>query len=509
MQNYKTRQFKPLNAMLLSMFGLISKGTSVLFKIVLIAIIGTVGIGYYQLTFPLFVFLFSISSVGIATTFTMQVAETGWNNTFRSGGFSYARKSTFIVSIISSLLLVLLSPFIAKVQGSHEITYIYYSVGVAIVCVSVLTFYRGVLRGNELVKAYAISDIVEQFSKLILSVLLALLLIQFGEVYAVIGVFLGVSMSALVTLVYIKFALSKVNHLSEDKNECKLFNKSQFLKFSFIAGLSSILLPFVQFIDSIVVVRMLNRIGHSVTEATALFGLSRGNISALINLPNTIIVALEFLLLPDILKTKVRKKVSRKCGSTLTIAFALGVFMGSIFFAFSEEILGLIYHGTLTETEKVIAQNLLKIGSLTVIFSSLSQIQSVVLQGIKKLHLPIISLSVASIIKIVFELIFIGSLGIYAAELSNVLFYISLALTNGIFLIKNNVKFGNPINLVVLIGIIVWVTITKLVYNFIVIKVNFIVAVSLALLMTAIISVALTAPIFIKLRKKDIIKKAM
>ena len=499
------RRFKPLGTVLLSILGVISKIISVLFKIVLIIVIGTVGIGYYQLTFPLFVFLFSISSVGISTTLTMQIAENGWGTLIQNKGFHYARKTTIIVSVVSSLILLLFSSLIAKIQGSAEIRYIYYSSTLAIISVSILNLYRGVLRGNEKVQAYAISDILEQLSKLIFAMIFAYLLIGFGELYAVIGVFLGIALSAVVALVYIKIVLSKIEFqkpLSLNK-----FNKSQFLKFSLIAGLTSILLPFVQFIDSIVVVRLLSIAGNSIIDATKLFGLSRGNVSALLNLPNTIILAIEFLLLPDLLKIQNRDKLCKKCQTTITIALLLGAFMGAMFFAFSNEIMYFAYGKSLSGNEKEIASILLKIGSVAVIFSSISQIQSVVLQGIKKLHLPIVSLCVASIVKIVFELIFIKYISIYAAELSNALFYVSLAFTNGIFLLKNNICFGNPYNMLFVPAIFAWVFITWIVYKYILVNINFIFAIILAVVITTIIFLMIAVPIYLHNKKQKILIK--
>ena len=507
MQTRKIKKFQPFNTMLLTGLGLISKIVSVLFKIILIIIIGTVGIGYYQLTFPLFVFLFSISSVGIGTTLTMQIAEVGWLETIQNGGFCYAKKITYIASLLSSLILVLFAPYISKLQGAVEIQYIYYSVAISIVSVSLLTFYRAVLRGNKLIRAYAISDIVEQISKLILAMLFAFVFVGFGEIYAVIGVFIGISISAILTLIYIKMVLSKLKVDKINPDKCHLFNKSYFLKCSLIAGVSSILLPFVQIIDSIVVVRMLNIIGFNQIEATTLFGLSRGSISALLNLPNTIIVAIEFLLLPDLLKVKTRTEVSNKCKMTLSFALALGVFIGAMYYAFSSEILSIVYRSSFDSIEKIVAVRLLKIGAFTVVFSSISQIQSVVLQGLKKLHLPIISLCIASVIKILFEIVFIRHLGIYGAELSNVLFYLCLVVLNGCFLIKNKVYFGSLLNLAILLVILVWVWLTRFIYKVISFKINFVFAIILAIVMTSILAFGLGAFVYSKIKKKNHIKK--
>ncbi len=492
MQKILQKHKSVINTAILSLFGMLGKVASVLFKIILIVLIGTVGIGYYQLTFPLFVFLFSISSVGISTTLTMYIAENGWHNSKANGSISFARITTLFVSMVAGVLLVIFAPLIAQVQGNKEVATIYFSVAFAVIAVSLLTFYRAILRGNKLIREYATSDIIEQISKLVLCIIFASLFIKISVLLSVVGVFIGIALSSVIALIYIMIVLKKFDYKNKTgETDLLVFEKSQFLKNSFVAGLSSVLIPFVQFIESVIVVRLLSNIGFSSIEATSLFGLSRGNISALLNLPSTIILAIEFLLLPDILSLKSKDKISKKAQNTISIALCLGFFVGAMFYIFGSEILGFVYGKSLVGTNKQLAVELLKVGSISVVFLSIGQVQSVVLQGLKKLHLPIISMGIASAIKLLFEIFFIKEFGIYAVEISNVLFYITLCFINTIFLIRSKIYFGSPINLLYVLSVVLWVLTIKILYGFVSNIFSFITAIILALTMTLILFVVI------------------
>jgi stage V sporulation protein B len=107
----------------------------------------------------------------------------------------------------------------------------------------------------------------------------------------------------------------------------------------------------------------------------------------------------------------------------------------------------------------------LKIGAISVVFLSIGQVETVVLQGVKKLHLPIVSLGVSSIVKLIFELVFIKDLGIYAVEISNVLFYVTLCFINTVFLIKNKIYFGTPKNILYILLVLLFVESIKIAYG--------------------------------------------
>ena len=203
--------------------------------------------------------------------------------------------------------------------------------------------------------------------------------------------------------------------------------------------------------------------------------------SSLINLPNSAFLAIDVLLLPDLVKLN-PDEFADKSKKIITITTFLVSLFCVTFLLFSNEILALVYGAKLDSTEFDLSCTLLKIGSLGIFFAGLSQIQSTILQGKKMLYLPIISLVVASVSKLLFEILIIPKLGIIGVELSNVLFYIILSLLNSIFMCIKGMQFGSIKNLLsILIGSGVVVGI-RLLYSLYAIKLNYIIAIIFAFL---------------------------
>ena len=63
------------SAMFLTIAGFITKIIGVLYKVPLLEIVGSEGLGYYQLVFPIFVFALILSSGGITTTLSKIIAH--------------------------------------------------------------------------------------------------------------------------------------------------------------------------------------------------------------------------------------------------------------------------------------------------------------------------------------------------------------------------------------------------------------------------------------------------
>ena len=451
---------------LLTAFSFLGKIVGAFYKIVLIAIVGAVGIGYYQLAFPVFVFLFTFVSSGMSTSLTVMIAENKIDKNKSYSIFRYANKVVLFWSVVSGIVLVIIAPYLARFQGNKIITPIYYVVAVASLGVNILNNFKAYLRGRENTGSYIVADTIEQIAKFIFSVLFALLLINQGVIIACIGIFAGIGLSCFVTIFYLYiFVFAKecknVSIIKLDKQE-----KSKLINFTLLAMITTLILPAVQFIDSVIIVNLLQRAGESSIGATILFGLSKGTVSALLNIVNCILIPIEFLFLPNLVELSCCQQQKESSRKVIDIVLMVTVPIASGFFFFSNEVITLLYSRTFTAEEILVAGKLLKIGSLGLIFSSVASMQNIIFQGIRKLQYSIYSLLVASVSKLVFEVFLIGRLSIYATELSGILFYLVLALFNFIFLYKEKFEVSSPIKIPIIgVGILFGV-VARLLYSF-------------------------------------------
>lgn len=451
---------------LLTAFSFLGKIVGALYKIVLVAIIGAVGIGYYQLAFPVFVFLFSLISSGMSTSLTVMVAENKDDPGKAYAVFCFANRLVFVLSLISGGILVAVAPFIAALQGNKIITPIYYVIAFLCVGVNLLNNCKAYLRGSENTGYYVIADSVEQICKFVFSVVLALLFIKKGVLVACVGVFVGIGCSAYLTLAVLFVLFFAKRKRSVPKKDILPEDKKRLINFSLLACVTTLILPAVQVVDSVIIVNLLQKAGESITNATILFGLSKGTVSALLNVANCILLPIEFLFLPSLVGIKGKDECAAISEKVINIVILVVTPIAAGLFFFSEEIFTLIYSSSLTASEILVAGKLLKIGSLGLVFSAIATMQNTMFQGVKKLQYPIFSLLIALVLKIVFEILLINKLSIYAVELSGVLYGLMLVLINFIFLLKEGYEVSAPINCAFMIVGVLFGYGARLFYNF-------------------------------------------
>ena len=179
-------------ALILIIFNLIGKVIGAIYRIPLANLLGPVGIGEYQLVFPLYSLLLAISVSGIPVAISRIVAE--YNS---KGQFGDSKKLLrlailylFVLSIVSAGIIVICSKFISKLQGNPEIYLCYYGIAPAILFVGLLSVFRGYFQGNLNMLPTALSNLFEQVGKLVFGLLFATRLLKFGTVYGVFGALL-------------------------------------------------------------------------------------------------------------------------------------------------------------------------------------------------------------------------------------------------------------------------------------------------------------------------------
>lgn len=447
----------------LTIFAFVSKALGALFKVSLTNLVGTQGMGIYGLLFPIFVFFEVLSSDGFAVGLTINVAKSK-SEEQKSAYKRYAFRLIVISSILGGVMVLLLSPIFKIIQGGFVSLFLYIEVALCVVVVSILGFFKAVIRGYENFKLYSISEVLEDLSKIIFALLFAYLLRNGGVQKSIAGVFGGIILSGIFTILFLMIADKKYN---SGKMLCVLnrAQKKEYIKFSSVMSVSSIVVPALQLIDSSLVIKLLTSSGLGVESATSLFGLSRGSVAALLNLPAFLLVSLEFLLLPTLSRSE-EGNCEHKTKIGLVLAFFVTIPFTLIYLVFPSEIIGVLYGSSLSPAEIVVAIRLVRLGCVSMSFSALSSILVIALEAVNMPIVPLIASVVAGGVKIVFLILFVPHLSIYAVELSGVLFIFIEAV---IILVYSHFKcgFSRPIEIVyVLLFWLVFVGIVYVWYGF-------------------------------------------
>jgi stage V sporulation protein B len=434
---------KPIikGALVLIICSLIGKVLGAVYRIPLARILGGVGMGQYQLTFPLYCLILTVSTSGIPVAISKLVAE------FKAQKRFYDSKrllwlSVFILTIISLLgagLIVLGAKTISAFQGNPSVYVCYYGIAPAIVFVGVLSAFRGYFQGNLIMFPTAISGLVEQIFKMIFGLALAVKFSVYGTEYAVLGALVGVSISEFVAFVFL--FVCYLCHLKKNKVVSSLpkssfkFLARQLASLAVPITLGGLISPLSSMVDSLFAVNLLMSSGFSNSAATMMLGIQSGVVEPLVNLPVVISVSLGTVLLPNLsalCAEKNEEKIKQMIEKSYQISLSISIVCAICYVIFGSQILSFLYGGSFSSYELFLAEKLLMLASLNIMFLSIVQVSSSVLQGLGHSKYTVKTLFVGCVIKVAinFVLLQIPSINIMGAVISGGVCYFVIMMLN-------------------------------------------------------------------------------
>lgn len=436
---------------MLAFCSLVAKMIGALYRIPLTNIVGAEGIGLYQMVFPLYTVLLTVSSGGLPIAISKVVA-----GKIASGDQLGARKvlavslvSLTILGAIASLLIVVGRDKIAFIQGNDKAALAYLGIAPSLVFVAILACFRGYYQGVQNMLPSALSQLIEQVGKLAIGLTLSKMLLPYGVEFAVFGALLGVTASELIAMIGLLIQFYFTNRKWKKQNFVDVLQVSTYFessaeltnikprgisstssilkniyKVAIPVTLGSLVLPITQVIDSILVINILVANGQAINAATSLYGLINGPINSLINMPIVITLSIAVAILPKIATAMTAKKdISKITSTSIKLSYMIGLFSAMVLFLFSKPILVILYSTGLSASQIELGGKLLQLGSLSVIYVSILQVSTSVLQGVDKAHKPAINLLIGACFKVAMTVILLPIFGIVGAVAATVFCY--------------------------------------------------------------------------------------
>ena len=167
---------------ILSLGGFIAKLLGAFYRIPLTNIIGSYGMGIYQLVFPLFSLLLTVSTAGIPVAVSKLVAEKAADGRFgqAKGVFFMALALLALLGLAGSAALYFLAGDIAVMQGNADAADAYRLIAPSVLLVCVISAYRGYFQGLMRMAPTALSQIVEQTVKMTVGLVAAAVFIVYN-----------------------------------------------------------------------------------------------------------------------------------------------------------------------------------------------------------------------------------------------------------------------------------------------------------------------------------------
>ena len=426
-------------AFILTLAGLVVKLLGALYRLPLARIIEDEGMGLYQMAYPIYITLLSISTAGIPTAISKMVAEKRALGQYRESHRVF-KISLFILTIIGlsfTVVLLLISRFLAdNILANSKAYYPLISIAPAIFFVSIMSAFRGFFQGMQTMVPSAISQIAEQLGRVVAVFPLVYFFLPRGIEFAAAGAAFGPVVGAIAGLFVLLVIYKRQRRIitSEISADMSSFTEStssiayNLITFAIPITLGGLIIPLMNLADAGIVNRKLQLAGFTVKRATELYGQLTGMAGPLINLPVIVTIALGASLVPAIseaIAINDHRLASYRASAGIRVALIFALPSAAGLYALARPICILLYRNS----EAGVPLSVLAFG---VIFLSLNQTTASILQGIGKTVIPVKNLLIGALMKVLlnYSLTGIPEINIRGAALGTVTGYLVASCLN-------------------------------------------------------------------------------
>lgn len=430
-------------AFILAIAGLVAKFLGIFFKIPLQRLIHDEGMGLFGLPYPVYTLLLAVSIIGFPAAISKLISEKVAVGNIQAAKkiFNISFLLLFFTGLFTSLIMYKGAPLIISALDWPQETY-YAIVGLSFApfFVSIMSAFRGYFQGLQLMTPTAISQIVEQLGRVFIGVGLAYFYIGKGIGYAAGGASFGATAGAffgalVLSIYYLRYRKKLIptksqNRIMEIDSSWDIIKRVVWIALPVTIG--AILASVMGLIDSVIVHSALLKSGYTVEGATILYGRLTGKAVTLMNVPLTFSMAMAASIVPAISESFSRKRlmeVQEKAatGIKITIIIALPAAVGLSIL--SHQIIHLLWGSTEAGGE------ILKILALNVLFISLAQTMTGILQGLSHVFIPVRNLLIGVVVKwAISSYLLTTHLNIIGTVIGTILGYMLIMLLNYIAL---------------------------------------------------------------------------
>lgn len=414
-------------ALILSIAGAISKVLGAVYRIPLARLLGSEGMGLYQMAYPIYTTILALATAGVPVAISVLVSKK------ETQGFSGDSKRIFRVSlvmlfifgIILSLLIMQMAHFIAEsILDAPRVYYPILAVAPAIFFAGLMSVFRGYFQGQQWMIPTAVSQVIEQLFRVAAVLIAAFLLFPRGLEYAAAGATFGAVVGGIVGLiVLIIFYWRYQKERKQEQGACSptksLDLAKEVVRLAIPVSFGAVVLPLVQMLDAVIVPRRLAAIGYTTSHATALYGQLAGMAAVLISLPTIFTISIATSLVPAVSEALAKKDFPElnsrinyglRAGMIISLPCAAGLYVLAV------QICALLYKAPEAGLP-------LQILAFSTIVLAAFQLSSAGLQGIGRPEIAMRSLIITGCFKVLFNysLTSVPALNIQGAALGTVM----------------------------------------------------------------------------------------
>lgn len=381
------------------------KAMGFIYKLPLANVLGKEMLGVYQLVFPTYSLLLTLTSSSFSSAIAGRFKEL-------DGEVSHFSKILTVSGVVGTVILILLAFPLAYFMGEARVGLCFILVSPSIYFVARSVYYKGVSQGMLDFSPTAVSEILEQGIKIAIS--LPLLFVIKDKYLAMLSAVFAITCAEGISLIYLK------NKVVVKNTSKRIGNVSDVM----LHSLSFAVFPLCTTIESVISLKLL----CSVSE----YGIYYGVAIVISSIPVTVISALSTSILPKMSDVLTRKETLSKAlfvTLAITIPFSFGMY------CYKSEVLSILFPSLIEG--KMLAEELLSLCFMIPICQGVQMITTASLYGIKNEKAALKALLIGGGTKIAILLLGgVLSFGIKTAPIAAISSFLLAAATNLVYIIR-------------------------------------------------------------------------
>lgn len=438
-----------MQATILAVASIVSKLIGMLYNIPFANILSTEGNGYYGAAQTVYALVLLIATFSIPAAVSKIMAERIEKGEYRNVKriFNGAMLYVLVVGGIAAIFTYVCAPLFVTKNAVLSLRILAPTIFLS----GFLSVYRGYFQAYGNMVPTSISQIVEQIFNAVVSIVAALVFMQWAEAmgyggetakYGAAGGTVGTGVAVVAGLCYMFFLFrSEKKELREKMlkdTTASLMSYKEVVKLLLLIATPIIFSSFIYNVnvtlDMTIYQKMLEHMGMSGEVIDGQYGLYSRMYLVLANVPIAMAAAVASAVIPSVSSAYAadnKAECNRKISQSMQLTMVLTVPCAVGFAVLGKPIVRLVYYSLSVEDTHTVAV-LLLLGGISIILYGISSVLNGVLQGIGKVNVPVMSSAVALVLHVFLLVPLIGvvKLGIYSLILATAFYAVIVVFIN-------------------------------------------------------------------------------
>lgn len=436
---------------ILAVASVFARVLGMLYRIPLTRILGDEGNAYYGAANQIYTILLMISTFSLPLAVSKLVSEKLHQGEFKNAQKIFSCSMKFALAsggIIAVLTLLLAGPICDLIKVGNAV-YALRMLAPAIFIYAIVGVLRGYFQGHETMMPTAVSQVIEQLIHVVVSVVGASMLVNYGNTLkdvdasypvalgaagATSGTVISVAVSlVLLGILYLSFQKGFRRRLAKDPSKRPDSDRAIYSAiFMTILPviLSTLIYNLTPILDQTIFNNILAGQGYTNEQYNTIYGIYSGKFYVLMNVPLVLASSLAPSVVPslsaaivndDYREAKIKVRTLFRYTMIITIPCAVGLA------ALASPIMYLVFND-----RNQLPAGIMQSGSLMIVLFAISTVSTAVLQGMSRMKEPVRNSAIALVIHVIVLVLLLkqARLNIYGVVYANTLFALIICILN-------------------------------------------------------------------------------